>query len=302
MVAITDKIRNNSTGVRPTATTVTTPRVVTGTSLVCASLTGWATDTAIDFVTYKIDGQGKIIASSQTDFKGIVSGSTVNSLTVTGGTDVGNAVGDIVVALPTAAWGKDLTDALRVSLNQDGTVKDGAITTTAKLGTGIVTDANVSATAAIAGSKLADGGVTSSKWTNQYRFSAGRAASLSLPVASTVVPFDTVDYDTSTNFTAATGKFTAPFAGFYHFSGVVSASITSQIAWVSIQKNGSEFRRASRTPNSTTGNVYMPFSIDMSLAANDYVQIAVTIAGGGTGSIEAGVAQNYFTGHLISKT
>lgn len=140
MASITDKIRNNNTGVRPNPTAVGTARVVSGTSLVCDDLTGWATDTAVDGVSYKIDGQSKIIAGSQTDFKGIVTGNTINSFTVTGGTDIGNAIGDIVVALPTAAWGKDFTDAMRVRHNQDGSLNSTAATTaiTATLNTGQV--------------------------------------------------------------------------------------------------------------------------------------------------------------------
>lgn len=125
--SITDKIRNNSTGIRPVSTTVSTVRSTGATSLICNDLTGWAVDTAIDFVTYKIDGQKNIVVGSQTDWKGIVSTNTINNLTVTGGSDAGNATGDIVETLPTAAWGKDLTDALRVTLEQDGTLKSSVV-------------------------------------------------------------------------------------------------------------------------------------------------------------------------------
>lgn len=118
---IVDKFSNPSSGVRPVSTTVSTLRNAGGTTLACADLTGWATDTAVHFVTYKIDGAANVVVGSQSDWKGIVSGSNINNLTLTGGTDAGNAAGDIVEMLPTVRWGKELTDGIRVEHNQDGT-------------------------------------------------------------------------------------------------------------------------------------------------------------------------------------
>lgn len=130
--SITDKFVSpvSTVGLRPTPTTVSTVRSSSGTTLACADLTGWpdSTDCAVHFITYQVDGQGNVVAGTQTDWKGIVSGNNINNLTVYGGTDNGNLVGDIVEALPTAGWGKDLTDALRVAHNQDGTIKDNAVT------------------------------------------------------------------------------------------------------------------------------------------------------------------------------
>lgn len=120
---INDKFSEVSTGTRPTTTTVASIRSAAGTSLVCDDLTGWATDTAVHFVTYQVDGQGNVVPGTQTDMKGIVNGNTIDSIVVTGGTDNGNSVGDIVQQLPTAAWAKDLADGLLVSHNQDGTLK-----------------------------------------------------------------------------------------------------------------------------------------------------------------------------------
>lgn len=119
--AITDLITSPSNGTRPVSTTVEVSRSTGITSLSCADLTGWSTTTPVHFVTYKIDGQGNVVAGSQADWKGIVSGTTINSLVITGGTDAGNSVGDIVEILPTARWGKELTDALLKEHNVDGT-------------------------------------------------------------------------------------------------------------------------------------------------------------------------------------
>ena len=120
---INDNISRVSTGTRPPTTTVDSTRSVAGATLVCADLAGWSTDDAVHFVTYKIDGQGTVVAGSQTDMKGIVSGNSITNVTITGGTDVGNVVGDVVQATPTAAWAKDLGTHILTEHNQDGTHK-----------------------------------------------------------------------------------------------------------------------------------------------------------------------------------
>lgn len=127
---INDKFSEVSTGTRPNVTTVASVRSASGSSLVCDDLTGWATDTAVHFVTYEIDGQGNVVPGTQQDMKGIVSGNTIGNIVVTGGTDIGNKVGDIVQQLPTAAWAKDLADGLQVSHNLDGSLKAGIVDTT----------------------------------------------------------------------------------------------------------------------------------------------------------------------------
>lgn len=128
---INDKITKTSNGSRPLATTVSTSRNSGNTTLACASLVGWPTTTAVHFVTYKAevgsDGKLKVVPGSQSDWKGIASGNDIINLTLTGGTDNGNAVGDYVEMLPTAQWGTDLAEGLLVSLDQDGTLKPNTV-------------------------------------------------------------------------------------------------------------------------------------------------------------------------------
>jgi hypothetical protein len=117
---INDKITSASSGVRPVNTTVSNIRNSGNTTLSCADLTGWPTASAVHFVTYKLAGTGNIVVGTQSDWKGIVSGSNITNLTLTGGSDNGNAIGDIVECLPTARFGKELYDALTVEHTQDG--------------------------------------------------------------------------------------------------------------------------------------------------------------------------------------
>lgn len=160
--SITDKLTLAGNGTRPVSTTVTTLRAAAATSLICADLTGWPTTTACHFVTYKIDGNSKIVVGSQVDWKGIVTGSTINSLTVTGGTDAGNAVGDIVEILPTAAWGNDTIQAMQAAHDQDGTLKDGAVDGAGVLASNVVTTAKI-LDANVTTAKIANANVTADK-------------------------------------------------------------------------------------------------------------------------------------------
>lgn len=141
MALITDKFTEITNGQNPDATTVTSPRVGGGTTLSTANLGGWPTNTAVHFTTYKIDGAGAKIAGTQTDWKGLVSGTNINSLTRVGGAaDSGSAVGDVVQMMPTASWGQDLAIGLQVSHDPSGVIKNGAISAAAMLASSVVTE------------------------------------------------------------------------------------------------------------------------------------------------------------------
>lgn len=123
-----DKITDVRNSARPVSTTVGVNRAVGGTTLTCASLTGWPTASKVHFVTYQIDTNSNPVSGTQLDCYGIVSGSNITSMTIVDGSDAGNSVGDVVEMLPTAAWGQDLADGLTTSHNRDGTIKAASIT------------------------------------------------------------------------------------------------------------------------------------------------------------------------------
>ena len=184
---INDQFSEVSTGTRPTTTTVASVRSVSGSSLVCDDLTGWATNTAVHFVTYELDGQGSVVAGTQQDMKGIVSGNTIGSIVVTGGTDIGNKVGDVVQQLPTAAWAKDLADGLLVSHDADGSLSAGVVDTT-ELADGAVTTAKID-DGAVTTAKIDDGAVTPAK--RSGGFAVGEVS----PSSSTTVVVDDLDFE-----------------------------------------------------------------------------------------------------------
>lgn len=139
--SINDKITETFNGQNPASTTVANSRSLGGTTLVCQSLVGWPTNTAIHFATYQKDSTGAKIAGSQTDWKGVVSGSSINTLTRQGAAaDSGNGIGDIVEMMPTYSWANDLAKGLENTLNQDGTIKTGLSPTFNNVtATGIIT-------------------------------------------------------------------------------------------------------------------------------------------------------------------
>lgn len=156
-----DKITDTRNAARPNSARVTSPRNAGGTSLVTDDLSGWSTASKVHFVTYRLDSSSNIVAGSQLDCTGIVSGNTINSLTVVDGTDNGSSVNDVVEMLPTAAWGQDLADALTVSHERTGVLKDD-IVTTAKIASSAVTADEIASNAVIT-AKILDSNVTTAK-------------------------------------------------------------------------------------------------------------------------------------------
>lgn len=125
---IADKFTKGSETSRPVPTSLTATRNIGDSTVTCDSLTGWPTTTAVHFIIYRKDVTGKKVAGSQTDWKGIVSGSTITNLVLKAGTDNGDTAGAIVEATPTAAWADDMVSGITAFANQDGTLKSAAVT------------------------------------------------------------------------------------------------------------------------------------------------------------------------------
>jgi hypothetical protein len=162
MPNITDKITDVRNTTRPVSTTASSTRSSGGDTLACASLTGWPTASKVHFVTYKIDSNSNPIVGTQLDCSGIVSGSSIGSLTVIDGTDNGNSVGDIVEMLPTAAWGQDLADALTEEHDREGKHTDITADTL------VVSSGTTLPAGDIGTADLANGAVTSMKLVESF--------------------------------------------------------------------------------------------------------------------------------------
>jgi len=152
---INDKFTQGTNGTRPVPDTLTAIKAIGAPSISCGALTGWPTATAVHFSIYNIDTSGNKVANSQTDWKGVVSGTTITNLTLMAGTDNGYAVGAVVEAGPTAMWAKDMADGMIAEHEQDGT--HGAITPTS-VNTGAITATSITTSSlTISGSASSEG-------------------------------------------------------------------------------------------------------------------------------------------------
>lgn len=96
----------------------------------------------MDFSTYRLNTSGAVVAGTQIDWKGIVAGNTIGTLTrITGATDAGSVIGDVVEMNPTGNWATDLVTGILTSIKQDGTMIASLPLTTPKITTSI-NDAN----------------------------------------------------------------------------------------------------------------------------------------------------------------
>lgn len=153
-----DKFKLASNGTRPSPTTLTALKAIGASSITVGALTGWPTTTGVDFCIYNVDTSGNKVAGSQTDWSGVVSGTTITNLTLRAGTDNGYAVGAIVEAGPVAAWADDIASGMAAQHNQDGT--HGAITATSVASSGAVSGTTITGTALTASANLSMTGGT----------------------------------------------------------------------------------------------------------------------------------------------
>lgn len=113
-------------------------------------------------------------------------------------------------------------------------------------------------------------------------FSAYQSAAQSIPNSTLQkLTMDAVEYDTAGNF--ANSRFTPSVAGYYLCTGnfAVGGITSTSIAYCSITKNGSEFRRGTQIPGTTLCTVSALVYLN---GSTDYVEIA--------GFQNTGAAQN----------
>lgn len=303
MAAITDKITSARDTTNPITTTVASARSISGTSLSCVALDGWPTNTAVHFITYKKTTAGLIDKTTQCDWKGIVSGTTIGTLTLKNGTDAGNDVGDFVQMAPTAAWEQDLADGITTSLNQDGTLKNASVATTT-IADSAVTTTKV-ADGAVTAAKVATGIQLPDKMYYPYKFSAYLTTG-SFTGQSSAVKFDSTVFNTGSVYSASTGLFTAPVAGFYWFAANLTYNTTSTSAnavSASLYKNGSEILQGQKWIDVYGGSYSQSAFVSgfLQLAANDTIAVN-GLSANSTFAIAVGQTTTWFQGLLLCAT
>lgn len=91
---------------------------------------------------------------------------------------------------------------------------------------------------------------------------------------NTVVVYDTVYFDSGSNYSNSTGKFTAPVTGFYQFNAQIyySSGVASNYRCLAL-KNGSSLITAGARTNTGTADTSSEWSDIIPLVAGDYIQI-----------------------------
>lgn len=152
-----------------------------------------------------------ISEATAVDFTGHVSGANLEIDSIAPGyTDLGSAVGDIVVIRPTTDWANNLADTLAASHDNDGTLKAGAVDVAAVLASDVVTTAKIAAGAATPDKQ------TAITWTNTMTTVVPISTSWQ-NAASLVMPATTVAHKYLINVT-------------FNFTGISAVETTARIA------------------------------------------------------------------------
>lgn len=273
MASVSDKITKVKDGSNPNVARVVTPRPANSDTLSVDSLTGWPEDTAMHFMTYRVDATGKVVPGSQRDWKGMANKATgqIISLQIQNNAiDDGNLVGDIVQAGPTAGWAQDLAEAMLESHNSDGSLKKGAV------------GAENIAKDSIVAESIKEKSITADKidFTTIPMFSATSSKWEVLPQNQhTIVKYDSVIYDTAKMYDTKTFTAKVPKDGVYHIdarTGIAQTGFFSGYTeYISIFKNGTMIKESNRT-RGTDNDRHLPrpsLSVDLLLKKNDEINI-----------------------------
>lgn len=163
---------------------------------------------------------------------------------------------------------------------------------------GVLNSAN-----AVTTTSIANAAVTPAKWANTYKFRAYNTAAGNQGAGTTVVPLDTVNYDTNGNFNVTTFRYTAPVNGFYHFSGCVGCNVGAGDSYGTVlRKNGADVALGSTFVTYFAFVSYFPVTTDIQLVAGDYIELFF-INGSGSNHARVNASQaTFLSGHIISLT
>jgi hypothetical protein len=165
-------------------------------------------------------------------------------------------------------------------------------------------DANISATAGIQQSKLANGATGMAIGA----FSAYRNLAVSLATGA-VVPFDTEEFDVSSwhDVTTNVGRYTPQVAGYYRLSWAVHASgvLTADVYWrAMLRKNGAlakygqtNFQRGAVASVDSVGTTVVQAN-----GTTDFFDVAIEHGVGAAQAILVGAANTHFEGEMVGRS
>lgn len=138
---IGDKLTRANNGVWASPATLTGTKNIADTTVGLSVATGWpvdATDGPVHVKMFKVDADDNLIEGSASDHKATLTGTTLSNIQKTGGPNVDYVTGDSCIIYPTAGFWNDIYDALIVSLNKSGSIRDAAINAVTQFAAGVI--------------------------------------------------------------------------------------------------------------------------------------------------------------------
>lgn len=136
MSAVTDYFRRAAlTNQRAVVTTLASAKTAGTTTAQLQVATGWVTQdiSAVDVTIYRKKTDGTIDAATQTDWVGLLTGSSLSGMVLKAGTEpvagYPNDALTVVKCSPTAAWANSLIEGIGQFANKDGTLIPAAVRT-----------------------------------------------------------------------------------------------------------------------------------------------------------------------------
>lgn len=253
---------------------------------------------------FTLDDNGDNTKQAQFQLSGITSGN-LRTYTLPDTSDT-----LVVLAATQTLTNKTLTAPVTTAITNTGGFSTNAATITgaATVGTtlGVTGAATLGSTLAVTGTSTFTGAVGGTGYSlatiyNPYKFSAYLTTATNFDnggFAATV--FNVEEYDTGSNYSISTGKFTAPVNGFYDFTATLSHNNAGDYAaGLALYKNGSVCKQGGIVtgPNASASVTV----INLQLVAGDYIQVFNTTSTAGL-AITANQNQAYFMGGLSSQT
>lgn len=246
--------------------------------------------------------------TNQQVFTGIVdtAGTQITSVKWTRGANTAHAAGVTVVDYSTGTAINMITKAIAAHANNDGTLKNNTVTTSVIADNAVTTSKIVDANVTTA--KIADGAVTPVKFSNPYKFRVYRSTDKAISGSVwTNATFDTVDFDTNSNFDlASTHAYIVAVTGYYYINGqigVSDAGISTGSMQGALYKNGSPLDYSTVMKASGDAGAILRARVGdlYHLTAGDTLDLYAFITEGGR-AIQGGSQYTFMSGFLVSQT
>jgi hypothetical protein len=135
---------------------------------------------------------------------------------------------------------------------------------------------------------------------NMPAFSAtGNATQTISSGVDTLIQYNTITFDTNSNFNTSTYRFTPTVAGYYQITAAVVFGAAATPIKVAIYKNGSQYTFQSGYGNSTSSSTFACTAILYLNGSTDYLQIYAYQGSGGSLTVGSDGVIRPFSGAMI---